>query len=57
MDSAETVAGAAYEISRKGSEYGFGRPNAGIKDLALWEDLRSLGTSLWLDTINLDCHL
>ncbi|MHC4740417.1 MAG: transaldolase family protein [Planctomycetota bacterium] len=54
MDYANHVAAAAHEISRKGFEHEFGRPKADVKDQALWEDVRRLGTRLWLDTGDLD---
>jgi transaldolase len=54
MDNTNAIAKAAYEISRKDFDHEFGKPKMGIKEQAIWEEVCSTGTKLWLDTGDMD---
>jgi transaldolase len=50
MIGTDTIAEAAHEIACRGFKHEFGAANRAVKEQPLWDNVRRLGTKLWLDT-------
>ena len=50
MIGTDTIAEAAHEIACRGFKHEFGAADRAIKEQPLWDNVRRLGTKLWLDT-------
>ena len=54
MDDANPIAGVAYAISRNGFTHQLGSPSIRVEGQPVWDDVRRVGTRLWLDTGDID---
>lgn len=50
MIGTDTIAEAAHEIACRGFKHEFGVAGRAVKEQPLWDNVRRLGTKLWLDT-------
>ncbi|MHC4116146.1 MAG: transaldolase family protein [Planctomycetota bacterium] len=54
MIGTDTIAEAAHEIACRGFKHEFGTAAVQVKEQPLWDNIRRLGTRLWLDTGDMD---
>lgn len=54
MIDTEAIAEVAYELARRDFSYRFAGPETGFREKPIWQQIRSLGTRLWLDSGDID---
>ena len=54
MIDTEAIADVAYDLARRDFSAQFGGPETGFRENRIWQEVRRVGTRLWLDTGDID---